>query len=279
MEHAATPLLVRREKLGGVLLLSLAVHAGLITWALYHRPAPVLDVRRQVIAAKLVRRGPERPKNWLPSKPTESRAAAPAPAPAPPSPAPAPAAPPAQAHAKPAPPAPAPPPPARPVPGQKPPPRVAQAQPSRPAPGRTAPAAGGGAAGIGGVMDRMRRGLIAERRDEPAWGNPNGSDEGTSDTGQEGDLYAGLVEQRLREVYHLPSTISERDRLHLFATVVLYIQPDGRILRYAFEQRSGNSSFDDALQRAIGNARLPAPPVEQRREYQTVGLAVTFRAH
>ncbi|HZZ85702.1 MAG TPA: energy transducer TonB [Anaeromyxobacteraceae bacterium] len=275
MEHAATPLLLRRERLGPVLLLSLAVHAGLIAWALWHRPAPVLDVRRQVIAAKLVRRGPERPKNLMPRKPQET-AAAPSPAPPGPAPAPAPAAPraPAPAPKVAAAPAPAshPAPLAKPL-AKSPPPRVAQAAPP---PRAAASRAAGG--NIGGVLDKMRRGLIQQQPEEPAWGRPDGDPAGESDTGQEGDQYLGLVDQRLHEVYHLPSTISDRDRMHLAATVVLYIQPDGRILRYAFEQRSGNSSFDDALERAVRNARLPSPPPEQKRQYQTVGLAVTFRA-
>lgn len=279
MEHAATTLLARRERLGPVIVLSLAIHAGLITWALWHRPAPVLDTRRQVIAAKLIRRGPARPKNWMPTKPVESAAApaapaAPRPAPAAPAPPPATHAPPARVAvpAPPSPPAPA----AKPI--ARPPQRLAQASPARAAASRPAASRAAGGAGIGGVMDRMRRGLIQQQRDEPQWGDPNGSAEGESDTGQEGDVYLGLVDQRLHEVYHLPSTISDRDRLHLAATVVLYIQPDGRILRYEFDQRSGNSNFDDALERAIRGAHLPSPPPDQQRQYRTVGLAVTFRA-
>jgi colicin import membrane protein/protein TonB len=75
----------------------------------------------------------------------------------------------------------------------------------------------------------------------------------------------------------LPSTISDRDRLHLKATVVLYLDSDGSVLRYAFESRSGDSAFDAALERAIHAARIPPPPAEFRQKYRNEGLGVLYR--
>jgi colicin import membrane protein/protein TonB len=65
--------------------------------------------------------------------------------------------------------------------------------------------------------------------------------------------------------------------MHLKATVVLTIEPDGRVSGFRFERRSGNGAFDDALERAIRQTRLPPPPAELRERYRTVGLGVHFR--
>ncbi len=82
----------------------------------------------------------------------------------------------------------------------------------------------------------------------------------------------------LGETYTLfPVTLSDSERLHIRATVVLYIDGDGRLIRYAFENRSGNPAFDAALERAIRAARLPPPPAELRRKYRTEGLGVLYK--
>ena len=59
--------------------------------------------------------------------------------------------------------------------------------------------------------------------------------------------------------------------------MVLYVDADGTVLRYAFETRSGNASFDAALERAIRAARLPPPPPELRKQYRTDGLGALYR--
>ena len=81
----------------------------------------------------------------------------------------------------------------------------------------------------------------------------------------------------LRDSYVLPATISERERVSLRATVVLYLDTDGRVLRYAFETHSGNGAFDAALERAIRAARIPPPPPELRQKYRNEGLGVVYR--
>jgi colicin import membrane protein/protein TonB len=85
------------------------------------------------------------------------------------------------------------------------------------------------------------------------------------------------VTRALQETYTLPATISDRERMHLRATVLLFIEPDGRISRYEFESRSGNPSFDGALESAVRGARLPPPPSERRDRYRSQGLAVLYR--
>jgi colicin import membrane protein/protein TonB len=64
--------------------------------------------------------------------------------------------------------------------------------------------------------------------------------------------------------------------MFLKATVVLSIEPDGRVSGFRFEQRSGNGSFDEALERAIRQTRLPPPPADMRERYRSVGLGVHF---
>jgi TonB family protein len=74
----------------------------------------------------------------------------------------------------------------------------------------------------------------------------------------------------------VPATLSDLDRMHLKATVVLHIGPDGRILSWSFESRSGSAAFDDALERAIRQALLPPPPADMRDRYRSLGLGVRF---
>jgi colicin import membrane protein/protein TonB len=246
-----SPLLVRRERLWPVALASLAVHvavAGAVV--LRHDAPPRIDLGQKPIAAKLVRLGEKRPEHYLPRK--EPAAAEPAPAPqavpaaALPQPVTAAAA--APARTKPA------------------------LAPARPAPAQTR--AGTGDA-LASVLSRVRREKALAS--EPVYGDPNGDPLGDASEGAEGDLYLALVERALRQSYVLPSTISERDRVSLRATVVLYVDDDGRVLRHAFEQPSGNAAFDAALERAIRAARLPPPPAELRERYRKEGLGVVYR--
>ena len=215
--------------------------------------------------AKLVRLGEKKPEHYLPRREPE---------------APAPAGPPAATRpaAPPAPPAPTPPKPA-PAVAVAPAPPQAAAKPPRPAP--PSPLPQGARAGMGGGTDRLSSVLSRMRREqameEPAYGDPNGDPQGDASEGSPGDIYLALVERALRESYVLPSTLSEKDRVRLKATVVLYLDDRGGVVRYAFESRSGNEAFDAALERAIYAARIPPPPPEMRRKYRDEGLGVVYR--
>ena len=101
--------------------------------------------------------------------------------------------------------------------------------------------------------------------------------QGDADEAGEGDRYLALVVRALHSNYRVPATISERDRLYLKATVILYIEPDGRIGRWKLEQPSGNAAFDDALDRTVRQTRLPPPPDAFRNLYKTTGLQVIFQ--
>jgi colicin import membrane protein/protein TonB len=242
----------RRERFWPAASLSVAVHASLVIWAIARTPAP-LDLDQKPLHARLVRLGEKKPEDFLPR-----REEPPTPPPAPAEPVPPPPVPPPEVVA--APPAPAP------VPAATP----------KPAPAaRKAPAAAGKADpsnALASALSRVRKEVAAEKQ----WGDPEGDASGDSETG-EGDRYYALVERALRSSYDVPSTISDKERLYLKATLLLYIEPDGRIARWRFEQHSGNSAFDAALERTLRATRLPPPPDAERDFYRRTGLHVLFK--
>jgi colicin import membrane protein/protein TonB len=117
---------------------------------------------------------------------------------------------------------------------------------------------------------------VQKQVDESRYGDPQGDPAGDASDAEAGDRYLALAIRALQSNYRLPATISEQERLYLKATVVLYVEPDGRIDRFRFESRSGNSAYDDALERAIRQTRLPPPPPEVRESYRRIGLGVKF---
>src|SRR5512133_1232816 len=229
----------KRDRLWPAVLASAALHVFVVGWAVARRPPPALDLDQKPIVARLVRLGETRPEEYLPR-----RGAAPPPAP--------PAAPVAEiappvAAAKPAAPAP-------------------HAAPAKPAPSST----GRSGATLASVLSKVQRDV-----DQQRWGAPDGDALGDSETGSEGDRYLALVDRAIHANYHPPLTIPERERLHLETTVVVWIEPDGRIVRFRQERSSGNSQFDAAVERSIKAApRLPPPPEALRR----TGVTLVFRA-
>lgn len=244
MSAAAASALGRRDRLWPAVVASAAIHLTFGGWLLAHRGAPDLEPGQKPIVAKLVRLGEKRPESYLPRKEAAPPPAAPAPAPV-----------------------------AVPVPGAKAAPVLPGAKPKEPPPPK--PAAEGKARGesLASVLSRLEREKAAE---EPRWGDPTGDAEGDSEEAGEGDRYLALVHRALQSNYRVPATISDRDRLHLAATVVLHIEPNGSIRDFKFERRSGNDAFDEALERAIRATRLPPPPPTMKDAYRRVGLGVNF---
>jgi colicin import membrane protein/protein TonB len=233
--------LQRHDRLWPTVAASVAVHLALGGAALWGR-GPVIDLGQQPITARLVRLGDPRPKELLPRKEAPSPAG---PEAAPVAPAPTPAAPAAKAG-----------PTARPVPATK------------AAPKQAAEKAGGSGRRLGSLLAGMKQELAA--------GSPEGDPLGDSSEAV-GDQYLAQVVRALRQNYRVPSTIGEKERLYLQGTIVLFIEPDGRVLRHEFATRSGNPTFDEALERAVRDTRLPAPPSEAREAYRRRGLQVDFK--
>jgi outer membrane biosynthesis protein TonB len=108
-------------------------------------------------------------------------------------------------------------------------------------------------------------------------GSESGSVEGTAATAEEGDAYYSAVHDAVLEHYVVPSVISERERLYLAASVVAWVGGDGRILRYEIEKKSGNAFFDQALERALQQTKLPPPPPDLARALRDNGIVLNFR--
>lgn len=244
----------RHDRFWPAALASIAVHAAAIAIAVKASSLPAIELRQTPIKARLVRLGEKKPENYLPQKESP-----PAPAPPPTAPAPPAAEPPPTT----------PPPAAPPAPTAKAPPTTAPTKPSaRPASARPGATAGGG---IASALARYEKDVQRER-----WGDPNGDPEGDSDEGSEGERYLALLVRALQANYQLPTTIPEKERLYLQSVVILWIDGDGRIVRWKMEKPSGNPAFDDALERAIGKTHAPPPPDAERRTYRDRGVEVTF---
>ncbi|HEY7725510.1 MAG TPA: TonB C-terminal domain-containing protein [Anaeromyxobacteraceae bacterium] len=236
---AATPLVPRADRFWTAVAASAAVHVAAAGLALARRPPALVDLEQKPIVARLVRLGEKRPEHLLPRKEEAAPQEASAPASGPP-----------------APPAP----PAAPRPG------------ASPAPRAGAPAPRGPDA-FAAALSRIRRDRL---RQEPTAGDPSGDPLGDTSEPSAGDRYLALVQRALHEVYDAPLTISERDRAHLRANLVLHIEASGTVAGWDFESRSGNAAFDEALARAVRSARLPPPPPDLRKRVRGEGLLVRF---
>lgn len=248
-------LLRRPDRLWPLVLVSVALHVGFVGVAFFVRPPAIVNLDQKPIVAKLVRLGEKRPEQWLPRREVPPAEAAPRAPDAVPVPVPGPPAPAERTVALPA-------------------PKVA---PKAPPPPRPASATSGGKG-----SDALSRALEKVKNDDKLasrerWGDPGGVAGGDATDGSAGDRYLGLVTQALQASYRLPATISEQERLHLQAVVVITIEPDGRVASFRFERRSGNAAYDQALERAVRESRLPPPPPELRQLYRTMGLGVNFK--
>lgn len=110
-------------------------------------------------------------------------------------------------------------------------------------------------------------------------GDEKGSKAGTEfQTATIGMQYATEIDARIRPNWDIPTVIPEDQRPKLEAVVVLYIGPDGKIIKFEMVERSANSMFDDALLRAIKKSSpLPPPPDELRARVMRDGFEITFR--
>jgi|GEM_PF-241201 len=231
-----------------VVLHALLIAAALILPRLFDKPVP----HRAVIMARLVALGKPRDPHLMPRKESPPPAAAPAPA--------APTAVPA------APVQPGPPPPSKPRPG----PALSKPAPRAPTRQQLMQRALAGAAGK----------AVAEPREKPdpeRAGEESGSATGTSATAEIGERYFTEVHDAIAANYSVPSVISERERLYLSAVVIAYIGPTGALLRHELQKKSGNHFFDEALEQAIKNTRLPKPPPELVQSLRDEGVALNFK--
>lgn len=246
MTSLAASALGRRDRVWPAVAASALVHVVLAGWALTHRAGPGIDVGQKPIVAKLVRLGEKRPETLLPRKEAEP----PPPAPAPKSAAAPVLTPDARAAAP-----------------------VLAATKAKPA--AAAPKAEGKAGGdpLARVMSRMERDKSAE---EPRWGDPTGDPEGDASEAGEGDRYLALAQRALKASYAAPATIPVKERLHLRATVLILVEPNGAIRDVRIAKRSGNDVFDASVERSARATRLPPPPAEFKDRYRRDGILVEY---
>ena len=245
MTSLAVSALGRRDRIWPAVLASALVHVVLAGWALTHRAGPELEPGQKPIVAKLVRLGEKRPESLLPRKEAE---------PPPPAPAPKSAAAPVLAPAAKAAP-------------------VLASTKAKPAPATPQPEGKAGGDPLARVMSKMQRDKTAE---EPRWGDPTGDPEGDASEAGEGDRYLALAQRALKASYAAPATIPVKERLHLRATVLILVEPNGAIRDVRIAKRSGNDVFDASVERSARATRLPPPPAEFKDRYRRDGILVEY---
>jgi membrane protein involved in colicin uptake len=170
---------------------------------------------------------------------------------------------------------------------ESPPPAAAAAPAVLPVPSSRAPTAPATAKRPPSRQELMDRALARaagkatpEEREPPdpeRAGQATGSAQGTAATAEEGDEYFTAVHDAIHQNYVVPSVISERERMYLAGTVVVWIGPDGRIVKHDFQKKSGNTFFDQALVLAIEKTKVPPPPPDLVRLVRDTGIALEFR--
>lgn len=116
-----------------------------------------------------------------------------------------------------------------------------------------------------------------EEPDPERAGSATGSAEGTAQSAEEGDAYFTAVHDAILENYVVPSVISERERLFLSASMVVWIGPGGQLIKHDLQKKSGNAFFDQALELAIQRTKLPPPPQDLARSLRDTGVVLNFR--
>ena len=120
-------------------------------------------------------------------------------------------------------------------------------------------------------------GKASKTPDHQLEGAADGDAHGNSAT-QEGPRYLGALTAQVQRNYDLPSTISDQDRVHLVARVMIAIGRAGELLSVKLVKTSGNDLFDSAIIAAVKrSAPFQPPPDELRGMLSRPGQAVEFR--
>jgi colicin import membrane protein len=128
---------------------------------------------------------------------------------------------------------------------------------------------------LAGVTSDARR--TRDRTPDPERaGAADGSPIGSAASAEIGEKYYGEIYEIIHANYVVPSVVSERERLFLKASMVIWIGRDGRILRHKLEKPSGNRFFDDALETALAQSKLPPPPPELAHDLGSEGVVLNF---
>lgn len=101
---------------------------------------------------------------------------------------------------------------------------------------------------------------------------------GNSATGQIADkatvdAYGMHMVESLRENWGLPANLQAST---FRASVLLFIDSNGRIVNYRFTRNSGNTLFDEYVRSAIEQTRFNPPPLKAAKELRNRGVGVNF---
>ena len=198
------------------------------------------DIRDKAIITRLLKKGEEKPKEYLPRKEVETT----------------------------------PPPQPQPAPQVEPP---AASKPVPPEP-KAPPSMVDYTKLMNNALRELQRQESRTSKEKPQ-GSPNGVAEGDSLVAEVGNAYYTEIYKSVKARYTLPELIDERERMFLTATVVITVDRNGKLKQLWFQQSSGNKLFDSAIEGAIRQAApFTPPPRELADKYATEGIGLIFRA-
>lgn len=87
--------------------------------------------------------------------------------------------------------------------------------------------------------------------------------------------YYDVVLERVRNYWELPKWLQEQT--HLSAQVTVYINREGKMIRYVFNRPSGNESFDSEVKRTLQQSvPFPPPPLAILPDVSNEGIQLGF---
>lgn len=123
---------------------------------------------------------------------------------------------------------------------------------------------------------------FAEQTDQlPLEGNPDGAEDGTSESAREGDLYAGRLKRFLETGWSVPSTMDADLVRGMSVRVDITVDANLQITSYDLKRSSGDVEFDqsvkDRLEGLIATQTpLPPPPESVLSQYAGNTFSATF---
>lgn len=129
--------------------------------------------------------------------------------------------------------------------------------------------------------ESRRREIQEKLKEEVGEGRPrlagNIQSEGyslTGDVAKDIDAFTGKVYSHVMSNWRVPGWVQAS---RFSAQVLIYVAPDGRIIKQEFLKRSGNASYDKEVEQAIQDSSpLPQPPPSLRRQVMEEGIVCAF---